>query len=980
LTIAGGEPVTRDLFAIRAGKLVGSVIDEDKRPIPGAAIRLMPKGAVMFSTMGAAAHTDPSGRFVVRIVEPDRELLTGAVKVGEPEARGAALRLSPGERRDVVLTIPRGIVFRGKVTGEDGKPLAGVRIRTAEHDEATQWNWPQLLSQWRPDEPSPRTGPDGTFSIKLRPGSYDAGFRLTGYATRSVMAVKVDRGVEPLSVSLAKGVSISGRVQRAGTGTPVPDATIVVSGQAVPFAVAGPDGSFLITDLEPGDTQLTIARRDDTIRLSRKVTAPADNLVIEVPPGETISGRVVTKDDGRPVTDFRAGLSTAQRMGGQIRYSGPQWKTFRNADGTFTIENVTAGSTDVVVSAPGYVIKRTSGLNVEEGKGIKDLEIVLETGTTVTGTVTGPDDLPISGVSVAVAAKDAPVVSDPWGASRGMTDVAGMYSVEQLEPGEKIVAFQKDGYAVERRTVKVEGKTQTVDARLSKGRELQGRVTTAEGVPVGEAQVQASSPGPRYFASAKTDDNGSYKLEGLSAGRYNITASKSGFVVATRKDVDLDATGGVVDLVLERGAAIHGQVHGLSPAELRQSTIYASSSSNNWQTATVSVDGTYRLAGVAAGTVRVGVEIDSPASGVRAAPTKTVELAAGADLEVNFDVGSGTVVQGHVTRDGKPVTSADVQFAPADVSGDAYSSVSVDVHGAYEAKGLVAGKYTVSVNEKFTRKLLFNAVHEVPAGGETYDIDIKSGGVRGRVVDSGTGKPVEGAVVSLEPVDRTNSNSWNRPSAVSGSTGELVVEGVGEGRYKAVGQRSHYAQAVVDVTVDSTGAAQPFEMKLTPAEGLLVHVIDGRDSRPLISWITARDSQGTTVFEQQSMGSDADAVRVPLSEGRYRILAYCYGYALRAVDVIVPAADIAIPLTPGGSLVIQSSSSETRIAQLIDSAGVHLLNPYEIDGKFQITAGTTTLNNIEPGTYTLRILDAKGAADSSAPVTIKEGETTRVAR
>jgi hypothetical protein len=976
LTIPNGESVTRDLFAVRAGKLVGVVIDEDKGPMPGAGIRLARQDAMM-SFLPTTAYTAPNGRFVVRVVEPNIDLVPQAVKVGEPEARGAALRLASGERRDIALMIPRGIAFRGKVTGEDGKPLAGVRVKTAEHDENAQWMWPQTLGQWRPDEPSPKTGSDGMFTVRLKPGTYYAAFRLPGYATRSIMTVKVDRGVEPLSVILVKGASISGRVQRAGA--PLAEAMVMVSGLSMSPATAGPDGSFVINDLEPGDTQLTIVK--DTIRIGRKVTAPADSLVIEVPPGETISGHVVTKDDGRPVTDFRAGLSTAQRMGGQTRYSPPQWKTFRNAEGTFALENVATGVTDVVVSAPGYVVKRASGLNVEEGKGVKDLHVVLETGTTITGTVTGPDDLPLSGVFVGVSVKDSPPVNDPWNSSRGVTDVAGMYSIEQLEPGEKIVMFQKRGYAVEQRTARMDGKAQTIDVRLSKGRELHGRVMTAEGVPVGDAQVQASSPGGQSFGSAKTDDAGSYKMEGLGAGRYTVGASKSGFVSATRRDLDLDTTGGVVDLVLERGAAIHGLIRGLSPTEIQKAEVYATAGSGGWQTANVSADGTYHLAGVPVGTVKVGVGVNSSVAGIRSIPSKTVEVPAGGDLEVNFDVPTGTSVQGRVTRDGKPMTSANVQFASAEVGVDSYSSASVDDRGAYELKGLGPGKYNVTVVEKFTRARLFNAVHEVTAAGESYDIDIKSGGVRGRVTDSGTGNPVEGAVISLEAVDRPDGSYWSRPSGLTGSSGELVIEGVSEGHYKAVAQRPHYAQAMVDLTVDSSGAAQPFELKMTPTEGPLVRVIDARDSRPLSAWISARDARGTTVFEQRSFGSSSDSIHVPLSDGRYRILASVYGYALRGVDVIVPSADVTIALTPGGSLVIQSSGGGSHTAQLIDAVGaVHLLNPYSVDGKFQVDPGTTTLNNIEPGSYTLRVLDTKGATESSVPVTIREGETTRVTR
>ena len=55
---------------------------------------------------------------------------------------------------------------------------------------------------------------------------------------------------------------------------------------------------------------------EDFISERRAVTAPASNLLIEIPAGGIISGRVVDKASKEPLTSFRAGPSNTRRGAG----------------------------------------------------------------------------------------------------------------------------------------------------------------------------------------------------------------------------------------------------------------------------------------------------------------------------------------------------------------------------------------------------------------------------------------------------------------------------------------------------------------------------------------------------------------------------------------------------------------------------------------------------------------------------------------
>ena len=101
---------------------------------------------------------------------------------------------------------------------------------------------------------------------------------------------------------------------------------------------------------------------------------------------------------------------------------------------------------------------------------------------------------------------------------------------------------------------------------------IRGRVLTADtGTPVRRAQVRAVAAGRRGNRLVTTDEQGRFELRDLPAGRWNITASKAGFVTMSfgqRRpfeagrpiEITDDQTMERADLVLPRGAAITGRL------------------------------------------------------------------------------------------------------------------------------------------------------------------------------------------------------------------------------------------------------------------------------------------------------------------------------------------------------------------------------------------------------------------------------------
>jgi hypothetical protein len=100
---------------------------------------------------------------------------------------------------------------------------------------------------------------------------------------------------------------------------------------------------------------------------------------------------------------------------------------------------------------------------------------------------------------------------------------------------------------------------------------LKGQVLAASGGPVRRAQVRAMSMEGRGGGVTSTDAEGRYEIKDLPAGRFNLTATKGGFVQAsfgqrrpgepgTPIDLGDGQTADKVNFVLARGGVISGRV------------------------------------------------------------------------------------------------------------------------------------------------------------------------------------------------------------------------------------------------------------------------------------------------------------------------------------------------------------------------------------------------------------------------------------
>lgn len=987
ISVAAGQNQVRDLSATPLARVSGVVVNEDRQPVVAANVsseaaeETFPPSPRMMMMRDAAAVSGPDGKFSMR-VSGDNELRVRAARKGLPVAKSDAFRVASGERKSgVVITIPSGIAVGGRVTDREGQPLSGVAVTATEAASGPRGMIVRsfvMAGGPQSEEDAVRTGSDGAFTLRVKEGMYDFAFRREGYAMKSVRGVAIapSGAAVPIEASLDPAVEITGRVVRNGAGVDGVMINTFGEGGLGASAVTGPDGSFTLSNLSPGEVRASMRKETEFIQEMRVMSAPARDVVIELPSGSRVSGRVVDKATRKPLASFQAGVSQSRSGGGMMMMAPPQLRAFTNDDGSFVLENVPVGAVNLVAQAPGYAQARMN-LTVEEGKPLNDVELELDPGTKLVGKVTGPDGSALSGVTVRVALGGSGGMINLSSMKQTTTDASGEYTLEALEPSDENIEFSHSKYVGTRKTITPKGREVRLDVQLSAGQRVTGVVVTEGGAPVADAEVEAMA-GAAMFRNARTDANGAFTFESLSPARYRFSASKRGYAEARVDDVDI-SSGTPVRLVMKSGATIYGAVRGLSADELQSATVEARTS-DGYANAPVDSTGSFRIEGAPVGTVRVAAVVSQNFSTRKTSQPQSVNVEAGEARQVDLEFRSDVVVRGRVTRNGRPLASAQVSFTPRrGASTQTTSSASTDSSGNYSVTGLDSGEYSVSVidTQRFSP---YSTTYEVRGSG-TFDIDYTASALRGRVIDSATGDPIEDARVQVRSTTQDGGFRGDRGAATD-VAGTFTIDFISPGTYTLTADKPGYGNEVREVIVGDSAPAD-LELRLSANAGVTLKVVDARDGRTMNASVDVFDMAGRLVqdtgFRFGGVDSASD-IKLSLSPGQYVATVMAPGYAAQSVNLTSPGTQ-GVALTPGGRIVVRSSRSERQRVRLVDARGVVYPRTRYAMGARDLPPNPATLplNNVAPGSYTLQVVTGGDAVVvKSVPVTVAEGMTVEV--
>lgn len=285
---------------------------------------------------------------------------------------------------------------------------------------------------------------------------------------------------------------------------------------------------------------------------------------------------IVRAPDGQPLPGARI---RARLLRGQAACRAEATSDER---GGFRLTGLVRGPFHVVCERKGFA----RWMDTVEVGTIKRLRIVMLPTLGIAGRVVDPQRKPIPAFFLQVfAAEPDGRPKHPLGSPFKVRDEKGAFQIPDLEPGHYRIKVFAPGWAptlsrlVELRRSWVQG----VVVRVREGGRIAGRVTDAAGSPVAGALVRLVGAGyaenplsdllqdpSTYVARTRTAEDGSFAIEALENGTYQVRIQAPGFRLARVEGVrvKLGETTDVGTVQLTAGARLSGVV--LGPSQVPQ--------------------------------------------------------------------------------------------------------------------------------------------------------------------------------------------------------------------------------------------------------------------------------------------------------------------------------------------------------------------------------------------------------------------------
>jgi len=838
------------------------------KPVVGRAVQVEHhenRNADMPDSFVVRTHTDEEGLFSIDISRSGDEefMLFVPSESGQPMVGYTHLKKS----RDFG-TIPLGQdgILCGKVWGPDDRPVCGAGVAVEMRLDARCDHYLEALTA--------QTDKDGMFEIKgLNEGTYRCSVASPEH-TSGRNEIEVTDDFSYLELCVEQAATISGRVID-GEGKPVAGA--VVSAGRRRSATTDEKGAFLLGGLDESDYHLRVSaegyapknNKVTTVKVKAGKTAERDITVL--PTGSLLLALNPEKDGVSVPSEVTASLSVRGEW-----QSGYRHLTVPVKDGKALFNDVACGAYSVQLEGSQFG-DSSAPVKIESGEEATAILLLLKT-VPFAGRVVDEFGVPVEGANViAGIGKREGGYTSPSSFEYESTDAEGKFGFAGLGEGTiEIRIHTEEALPFSEKIQLTEGGETNREFVLSKGISISGKVVDEGGKPAFGAEVSIEQPrdmhDPFSWGSdekdVETDSEGRFSVDGLLAGGALLKIEHSDMIPLT-KNIEISANAKPETLyVLKKGLTLVGKVvdrDGLpiSEADVEVTIEDKGSDESYGKNAETGDDGSFRIAGLPAGSVDVAIEAEefSPL-------TQEVVIEKEMDAETTFKLEDGLVISGSIEEpDGSLVEGLSMRvWGPSGPNSHTHISKNPDISddGAFEVAGLARGKYTISFLDSESGRTV-HSLSDVEAGAEWALIILGARKTLTVQAVGPDGEPVGGAEVTIQRKDDSNSfrmYSSRGSDMTTDSQGRFQTE-VREGSKYEVTLRK---RPLLDAKriLDLTGGAEellpdPVEMQLETGNMIKGVVVNSKDGSPVIgAFVRGGRSAGPWGMHMNSFGDDDD--------------------------------------------------------------------------------------------------------------------------
>jgi protocatechuate 3,4-dioxygenase beta subunit len=440
----------------------------------------------------------------------------------------------PGPK-DVRVRLSEGLAVEGEVRDRDERPLASVSVQVQGWEMVPGF---QFVPQYRWQE-NPVTCTDDQGRFKLRgalPGKqWLQAYHVTyGWTGQQVEGADGQR-LTDIRISFAGGMIEGqiltaarepvGRAQvnaRGPKNTPQMTYRYVETDGLGRFRLGGlPEGRYDIhANLQMG------GNADPALDIPTGTT----NVEIVLKPTQSLEGEVRSSISGRALERFFLSIQADPTQPGdrRSRRQSTQWQNWIQApDGRFEV-TVVPGRYQIVVKAPGHQPRVLDGVVVEEIVPPSPLDIMLDAGGGIEGTLKDVEGKPVANVHIqARVFRGAATQQTDWIlGGNDQTDDRGRYFLEGLGAGSYILQANMGERGAATARVSVAGAERVRhDLTLVPTGTLTIKAVDEEGKPVPAIYFQFMDDEQNWLGWAgETDQNGQAQSQPMRAGPAILSA------------------------------------------------------------------------------------------------------------------------------------------------------------------------------------------------------------------------------------------------------------------------------------------------------------------------------------------------------------------------------------------------------------------------------------------------------------------------